>query len=48
VTFVDGEQHEKEKKLLDELCEVLRIPSIEAKGIVAAAEQRARTMLNQL
>jgi tellurite resistance protein len=48
VTFVDGEQHEKEKKLLDDLCEVLRIPSIEAKGIVAAAEERARTMLNQL
>ncbi len=48
VTFVDGEQHEQEKKLLDELCEVLRIPAIEAKGIVAAAEERARTMLNRL
>jgi tellurite resistance protein len=48
VTFVDGEQHEKEKNLLGDLCEVLRIPSIEAQGIMSAAEQRARTMLNQL
>ncbi len=48
VTFVDGEQHEKEKKLIDKLCEVLRIPAIEAKGIIAAAEDRAKTMLNRL
>lgn len=45
LTFVDGEQHEKEKQLIDELCEVLRIPSLEAKGIVEAAEQHARQLL---
>ena len=46
VTYVDGAQHEKEKKLLDELCEVLRVPMLEAKAIVGAAEERARGMLN--
>jgi uncharacterized tellurite resistance protein B-like protein len=48
LTFIDGEQHETEKKLIDELCETLRIPTIEAKGIVAAAEQRAKSFLNLL
>jgi tellurite resistance protein len=48
VTFVDGEQHAKEKKMLDELCEVLRIPSLEAKAILGAAEERARGMLKVL
>jgi tellurite resistance protein len=48
LTFVDGEQHEKEKKLLDELCETLRIPELEARGILRAAEDRARGMLNVL
>jgi tellurite resistance protein len=48
VTFVDGEQHEKEKKLLDELCEVLRVPMLEAKAIMGAAEERARGMLKVL
>lgn len=45
LTFVDGEQHEREKQLIDELCEVLRIPSLEAKGIVASAEEHARKLL---
>ena len=45
LSFVDGEQHEKERVLIDELCRVLRIPSIEAEGIVSAAEQQARTLL---
>jgi tellurite resistance protein len=48
VTYVDGEQHAKEKKLLDELCEVLRIPMLEAKAILGAAEDRARGMLKLL
>jgi tellurite resistance protein len=48
VSFVDGEQHEKEQTLLDELCEVLRIPDVEARGILKAAEDRARGMLNVL
>jgi tellurite resistance protein len=48
LTFVDGQQHEREKKLLDDLCETLRIPTVEAKGIVGAAEDRARGMLGLL
>src|SRR4029079_14578963 len=48
VSFVDGAQHEKERKLLDELCEVLRIPALEAQRIVRAAEQRASGMLKLL
>lgn len=48
VTFVDGEQHEKERKLLDSLCEVLRVPMLEAKAIIGAAEERARGMLKLL
>jgi tellurite resistance protein len=48
VTFVDGEQHAKEKQLLDELCEVLRIPMLEAKAIIGAAEERARGTLKVL
>jgi tellurite resistance protein len=48
VSFVDGVQHEKEKRLLDELCEVLRIPAVEAQGIVRAAEDRARGMVKLL
>jgi tellurite resistance protein len=48
LSFVDGEQHVREKKLLDDLCETLRIPGLEAKGIVSAAEDRARGMLGSL
>jgi tellurite resistance protein len=48
LSFVDGAQHEREKKLIDDLCETLRIPSLEAKGIVSAAEDRARGMLGVL
>jgi tellurite resistance protein len=48
VTFVDGEQDEKEKKLLDSLCEVLRVPMLEAKAIIGAAEERARSTLKLL
>jgi len=48
LTFIDGEQHEKEKKLLEELCELLRIPGVEAKGLIAAAEERAKSFLNLL
>ena len=48
LTFIDGEQHEKERKLLEELCELLRIPGVEAKGLIAAAEERAKGFLNLL
>jgi tellurite resistance protein len=48
LSFVDGEQDASEKALIDELCEVLRIPAVEARGIVRAAEERAKSMLNVL
>jgi tellurite resistance protein len=46
LTFIDGEQHEKEKELLEQLCEKLRIPTQEARGIIDAASQRAKGFLN--
>jgi tellurite resistance protein len=48
LSFVDGAQDASEKELIDELCEVLRIPSVEARGIIRAAEDRAKSMLNVL
>ncbi|MCA9597157.1 MAG: TerB family tellurite resistance protein [Myxococcales bacterium] len=48
LTYIDGEQHETEKKLLEELCERLRIPTLEAKGIIDAASDRAKSFLNLL
>jgi tellurite resistance protein len=48
LSFVDGEQDQKEKQLIDELCEVLRIPNIESRGLVAAAEERAKSLLKLL
>jgi hypothetical protein len=43
--FVDGELHERERTLIDELCQVLRIPSIEARGIIDAASEQASKLL---
>lgn len=48
LTFVDGAQHDKEQKLIDELCEVLRIPAVESRGIISAAEERAKGLLGLL
>jgi tellurite resistance protein len=48
LSFVDGEQDQKEKQIIDELCEVLRIPNIESRGLVAAAEERAKSLLQLL
>jgi tellurite resistance protein len=48
LSFVDGEQDQKEKQLIDELCEVLRIHGIESRGLIAAAEERAKELLNLL
>ena len=48
LSFVDGHQDEKEKKLIDDLCEVLRIPAVESRGIIVAAEERARSLLKLL
>lgn len=48
LSFVDGEQHDKEKQLIEQLCERLRIPHSEALGIIQAAEERAKASLSLL
>lgn len=48
VTFLDGEQSDKEKRILEQLCEKLRIPDVEARGIIEAAERRAKQTLKLL
>ncbi len=48
LTFVDGEQAEKEKHFLDALSKHLRIPADEAKAIEAASEARAKKYLKLL
>ena len=48
LTLIDGEQAESEKKILDELCRKLRIPEVEAKGIISMAERRANEMKKSL
>ena len=48
LTFADGEQHPAESKLLGELAQKLRIPSEEAKHVMADAETRAKKHLKLL
>ncbi len=48
LTFIDGEQHDKERQLLEQLCVRLHIPRPEAVGIIQAAEERARGFLKLL
>ena len=45
VTGVDGEQHEKELAVLDELVKRLNLPADEAKTLREAADERAKRML---
>ncbi len=47
LTHIDGEQTEQEKELINSLGAVLRIPGEEASRIVAAAEARAKRLLQQ-
>jgi tellurite resistance protein len=44
ITVADGEQQDSEKEILDGLCEKLRIPAVEARGIIQAAERRAKML----
>lgn len=47
ITHIDGEHHEKEQKLLEALCQKLRIPDVEARGIIEVAERRAKEVRAQ-
>ncbi|HVU01107.1 MAG TPA: hypothetical protein VHE30_05120 [Polyangiaceae bacterium] len=40
LTHIDGDYSDDERALIDALCKKLRIPDVEAKGIIAAAEKR--------
>ena len=44
LSHVDGALHAKEVEILKTLCERLRIEDAEAKGIIAAATQRAKEL----
>lgn len=48
LSFVDGEQHETERALLDELAKRLPLPTETAHGLIAVAESRAKRFLNLL
>jgi tellurite resistance protein len=45
LTYIDGQQSEREKTVLDDLVKRLRIPEAEAKEILAAADARARRLI---
>src|SRR5689334_21101222 len=45
ITFIDGQQAPEEKVFLGKLCDKLRIPADEARGLLAAAEGRAKRFL---
>lgn len=48
LSFIDGEQHEKEKQMLEDLIDILHIPPAEAARIAAGAEARAKAATAQL
>jgi uncharacterized tellurite resistance protein B-like protein len=48
ITYVDGQQHEKEKQLLEKLVELLEIPPLEAKDLLREADDRAKSLLKLL
>jgi hypothetical protein len=48
LTSIDGELHDKERRLLGDLCEKLKIPEVEARGLLSAAEERAKELARLL
>lgn len=44
LTFVDGHQSDKEKEILQELVQKLRLPPEEADPLIASAEARAKKL----
>jgi prepilin-type processing-associated H-X9-DG protein len=47
LSYADGEHGPEEERMLAVLCEKLRVPDVEAKGIIDAAARRAREMLGK-
>lgn len=48
LTYVDGEQSDKEREVLDALVTKLKVPPEEAKELLQAAEARAKRLLELL
>lgn len=48
LSYVDGEQHESEKHLIEEMARKLGIPDDESKSLIHLAETRAKRFLNLL
>ncbi len=48
LTYVDGEQSDKEREVLDALVGKLKVPAEEAKELLTAAEARAKRLLELL
>lgn len=48
LTYIDGHQSEKEKQIVGQLVEKLRIPTDEAAGLLASADERARRLISLL
>jgi uncharacterized tellurite resistance protein B-like protein len=48
LSYVDGDQHESEKVLIEEMGKKLGIPEPEAKALIDLAETRAKRFLNLL
>jgi prepilin-type processing-associated H-X9-DG protein len=45
IAHADGKYQDAERQMLDALCKKLRIPDVEARGIILAAERRAQALL---
>ena len=48
LSYIDGEQADAEKKLLEQLCQRLGIPGAESTALIQAAEERAKGLLDLL
>jgi tellurite resistance protein len=48
LTYIDGEQSDKEREVLQGLVSKLRIPADEAQELLAAADERARRLITLL
>ena len=48
LTYIDGEQHESERELLEDLAQRLRIPASETAQLLSHAADRTRGLLDLL
>ena len=48
LTYIDGEQHESERQLLEDLAQRLRIPASETAQLLSVAADRTQSLLGLL